>query len=131
MKDTKKDGKKIDEIIDAVANDAAMWSRIAIDAASAAAKADKKDDKNTDESMGRILKKGTAGYQAERNKIIEDLAKHGSPGMKKMLEEVRKKDEADKNDNKKKDQATSSESSVDNPIPLLFEECGLKVHAIH
>ena len=91
----------------------------------------KKDYKDTWEFTGRILKKGTAGYQAERNKIIEDLAKHGSPGMKKMLEEVRKKDEADKNDNKKKDQATSSESSVDNPIPLLFEECGLKVHKFH
>ena len=168
MKDTKKDGKKIDEITDAVVNDAAMSSRIAIDAASAAANADKndnnkdtwrigkiitleggifrpgtasyeaekkkllqslaeqgnpemqniveeiskqdeadkndtkKDDKNTDEFMGRILKKGTAGYQAERKKILEGLAEHGSPAMQKMIEQISKKDEADKNDNKKK-----------------------------
>ena len=131
MKDTKKDGKKIDEIIDAVANVAAMWSRIAIDAASAAANADKKDDKNTDELMGRIFKKGTAGYQAERKKILEGLAEDGMSEMKEFIEQVIKNDEADKNDNKKNDQATGSGSSVDNRIPLLFEECGIKVHAIH
>ena len=47
----------------------------------------KKDYKDTWEFTGRILKEGTAGYQAERNNIIAGLAKHGSPGCKKMLEE--------------------------------------------
>ena len=135
MKNTKKDARlgalKIDEINDAIANDAAMRSRIAIDAASAAANADKKDDKNTDELMGRIFKKGTAGYQAERKKILEGLAEDGMSEMKEFIEQVIKNDEADKNDNKKNDQATGSESSVDNRIPLLFQECGFEVHTFH
>ena len=91
----------------------------------------KKDDKNTDESMGRILKKGTAGYQAERKKILEGLAEDGMSEMKEMIEQVIKNDEADKNDNKKNEQATGSESSVDNRIPLLFQECGFEVHNFH
>ncbi len=150
MKDTKKDGKKIDEITDAVVNDAAMSSRIAIDAASAAANADKNDnntdtweigkmarrlnaaaiipmwsriaidaasaaanadknDNNTDTweigkiiTTGGIFKKGTAGYEAEKKKLLESLAEDGNPETQNMVEQISKKDEADKNDNKKK-----------------------------
>ena len=146
MKDTKKDGKKIDEITDAVVNDAAMSSRIAIDAASAAADADNdnntdtweiekmarrmndaamwsrtaidaasaaanadKNDNNTDTweigkiiTPGGIFKKGTAGYEAEKKKLLESLAEDGNPETQNMVEQISKKDEADKNDNKKK-----------------------------
>ena len=55
----------------------------------------------------------------------------GMSEMKEMIEQVIKNDEADKNDNKKNEQATGSESSVDNRIPLLFQECGFEVHNFH
>ena len=113
MKDTKKDGKKIDEIIDAVANDAAMWSRIAIDAASAAANADKNDNNKDTWRIGKIItleggifRPGTASYEAEKKKLLQSLAEQGNPEMQNMVEEISKQDEADKNDNKKKAKKT-------------------------
>ena len=46
----------------------------------------KKDGKKIDEIMGGILQRGDAGYQDERQKILEGLAEHGSPEMQNMVD---------------------------------------------
>jgi hypothetical protein len=105
MKDTKKNGTKIDGINDAVANDAAMWSRIAIDAASAAANAGKNDNNKDTGRIGKIInletwgifRPGTASYEAEKKKLLEYLAEQGIPEMPNEGPEISKPDEANNN----------------------------------